>query len=161
MEFRILEERLTGLPPITRGVQSFTPVFGYGSKKDLMAFLASERKTGEAYYPLVWVMVPFTVSGDIFKFGRSKAEISIILATITSRDISNSERVAITFEGTLEPLLENVVKSLRYGGNTGLIDGQPFETQKYFGYDTDGSNFTSDVWDAITLKCSINFKYSC
>ena len=160
MEFKILEERLSGLDPIVSGGTSFTPVFGYGSKKDLMAHLRSERKDGESYYPLVWLMTPFKTTGDHYITGRAEAEIDLIVATLTNRDISNKERVRITFENTLEPLLENIVRSLRYGGNTGIQDGV-FNVEKFFGYDTDSSNAASDVWDAITLQVKIKLKYIC
>jgi len=160
MEFKIIEERLNGLDPIVSDGLEFTPVFGYGSKKDLMAHLRSERKDGDSYYPLVWLMTPFKTDGDYFATGRAEAEVDLIIATLTSRDISNKERVRITFENTLEPLLENVVARLRTGGGTSVQDGI-FNVEKFFGYDTDSSNAASDVWDAITLQIKIKIKYIC
>lgn len=160
MEFKIIEGRLNGLDPIVSDGIEFKPVFGYGSKKDLRAHLRSERKDGDSYYPLVWLMTPFKTTGDFFLTGRAEAEIDLILATLTSRDIANKERVRITFEKTLEPLLENVVARLRTGGNTGIQDGI-FNVEKFFGYDTDSSNAVSDVWDAITLQVKIKLKYIC
>lgn len=159
MEFKILEEAFSNLSDIERGHLRFTPVFGYGSKKDLMKYLRLERKQGETYYPLVWLMTPLKVEGDFFKTGNSKVEVDLILATLTNRDISNQERVRLTFEKTLEPLLEDVVKQLRFGNQVGIYENERFEIEKFFNYDTDGSNAVSDVWDAITLRCITKIKY--
>jgi hypothetical protein len=159
MEFKILEKSLSDFTPIESEGQSFTPIFGYGSKRDLQAWLRSERKDGEYYYPLVWLMVPFTVNGDFYKYSMSTMSLEIIVATLTDRNLSNKERVRITFENTLEPLVEEVVRKLRFGDYTGIVEGQPFEIQKHFGYDTDPSSMVSDIWDAITLKCTTKIKY--
>ncbi|RLA04536.1 MAG: hypothetical protein DRQ45_00610 [Gammaproteobacteria bacterium] len=157
MEFKVLERILDNLPVMSIDGKDYTPTFNYGSELDMLKYLRLVRSEGKAYYPLIWVETPVVLTGDIFP----SADITIILATLTNKDLSNRERIRLTFETTLEPLLENVISAIKSDKTASLISKDEQVLTKYFNYDTDSSSRTTEIWDAITFKCTIQFNLNC
>lgn len=157
MEFKILQTVFASLDPIKIGSSKYQPVFHYGSHADLLKFLRMKRKENVAYYPLVWVETPITLTG--YPFGESN--VNIVMATLSTSSLSNLERTDLTFGTTLNPLLDDVLYRLKSTKQTSLVDRNNQTITKYFNYDTDSSHGVPEIWDAISLKCTIRFNFNC
>jgi len=97
--FRELEEIINQIPPLLINGKEYTPIFRYGTRAQLAEDLSLKRKTGEKYYPLIYLETPFAMGENV--------ELRFILATLNKRtDMRNKDRVKWTFEDTLEPLRE-------------------------------------------------------
>ena len=162
----IVEERLkelfATLPDITVGQSSYPVSFDFGSHKDLLRFMNSERKfKGGVQYPLIWLETPF--DRDIKRNGNVNISgLTLILATLSNSQQSNTERLENTFKPTLIPLSQLVLESLRKGGFTQIInDGQRKETNFYnYGVD-ENENQTTDIWDVIKIELDIIMDNRC
>lgn len=160
MEFKILSEIFDNLPVMEIKGKMFAPVFNYGSHADLIKFLRLKRKqTGanKQVYPLVWLETPVTFTRQ---GGTKSASINLVLATLSTANLSNRERTSVTFDNTLDPLLNNVIKALYYDSRT-RVDQDTAETTKYFNYETDEETGATDIWDAIGLRIDIKINVNC
>lgn len=155
-EFDKLEQIFDQIPFI----QGFKPVFEYGSHEDLLRFLSMKRKEGVSYYPLIWMVTPVTFSKNNDNNNRkSFTDITVILATLSTQDLSNKERSKITLKQTLVPLRDYVLHSLKTNLATALED--EYKETVYFNYDTNSEKGASDIWDAMKLDLSTYFKDNC
>ena len=144
---KALKEVLNQLPIMTVGGKDYKPVVELGTEDQLRAFLKVKRKSGERYYPLVWVETPITQSLE--------TSIVIVLATLNRRtDMGNMDRLDYTFEPVLEPLRENVMHALKRSKTFKMQDDQwvtnNYGGEKYFNY-----AMTPDIWDAIRLEVDV------
>ena len=162
----IVEERLkelfATLPDITVGQNSYPVSFDFGSHKDLLRFMNSKRKfEGGVQYPLIWLETPF--ERDIMRNGQvNLSGLTLILATLSNSQQSNSARLENTFKPTLIPLSKLVLESLRKGGFTQIInDGQRKETNFYnYGVNEEESQ-TTDIWDVIKIELDVIMDSKC
>ena len=162
----IVEERLkelfATLPEITVGQNSYAVSFDFGSHKDLLRFMNSERKfKGGVSYPLIWLETP--IARDVMRNGNiNLSGLTLVLATLSNSQQSNTERLENTFKPTLIPLQELVLKSLKSSGFTQIInDGQRTETNFYnYGVDESESQ-TTDIWDVIKIELDIMMDSKC
>lgn len=158
MEFRVLTDILDNLPVMNIGGKDFQPVFDYGTQADLLKFLKFKNaKGGKNVYPLVWIQTPVTFE-QVGQF--ETAEINMILATITNRNITNRVRTEITFLGTLDPLLKNVYAAINAHETTRMVEGAT-ATRKFFNYENDEEKGATDIWDAIQFTFTIHFNLNC
>lgn len=162
----IVEERLkelfATLPEITVGQSSYPVTFDFGSHKDLLRFMNSERKRqGGVKYPLIWLETPF--DRDIMRNGQvNLSGLNLILATLSDSQQSNTTRLELAFKTTLIPLSQLVLESLRKSGFTQIInDGQRTETNYYnYGVNED-ENQTTDIWDVIKIELDLIIDNKC
>ena len=162
----IVEERLkelfATLPKITVGQSSYPVNFDFGSHKDLLRFMNSQRKfQGGVSYPLIWLETPF--ERDVMRDGHiNLSGLTLILATLSDSEQSNTTRLELAFKTTLIPLSKLVLESLRKGGFTQIInDGQRTETNYYnYGVDETESQ-TTDIWDVIKIELDIIMDNQC
>lgn len=156
-EFVELDNALTGLDPITVETIDYVPTFMYGSETDMILWLNSKRKEGGSIYPLIWIQTPFALRGS----PMAQSNISIILATLTTSSLSNTERTEKTFQLVLDPLLKLIRRGLNSYGSTRLIEINEESITKYFNYNTEQKGQSSDIWDAILFECTIEFNINC
>ena len=162
----IVEERLkelfATLPPITVGQNSYPVSFDFGSHKDLLRFMNSERKfQGGVSYPLIWLETPF--EREVLRDGKIVLNgLTLVLATLSNSEQSNTERLELAFKTTLIPLQELLLESLLKSGFTQIInDGKRNETNFYnYGVD-ETESFTDDVWDVITIELDLIMDNKC
>lgn len=148
-----LEELFDTLPLITVGGSDYKTAFDFGSHKDLLKFLAMKKKEGGKFYPLIWLETPFTESG---KEDRISIDLKLILATLTNAEISNKERLEVTFKPALIPLFENIYKAFRMSGFTKIINPEDNKKTKHYNYGVDGKEERpSNIWDAIKFECEL------
>jgi len=152
-EFLLLEEILGDLPEI----QGFKPQFMYGTKVDMMSWIRQKRKEKVAYYPLVWVQTPLSLSGKPF----ASSDIRIIIANLASSDMSNIERTNVNFVKTLDPLSTYVLNALKSTTGISINETDSFEITRHFNYDTDDTHESTDIWDAIVITTTIEFNLNC
>lgn len=152
-EFLLLEEILGDLTE----VQGFKPQFMYGTKLDMNRWIRQKRKEKVAYYPIVWVQTPFTLSGKPFASG----DIRIIIANLANSDMSNIERTNVSFVKTLDPLSSHVLDSLNSTTGVRINETDDFAITRHFNYDTDDTHESNDIWDAIVITTTIEFNLNC
>lgn len=146
-----LKEGFATLPNVTDiDGNQHTVKFEVGSEEDCQAFLNDNRATG--VYPLIWLQTPFNSTG---KLPRLNVRFKLILATLASPSMTNSERIEISFEPILNPLLANVIKFFNRSGFTTMRNRDNEKRANHFKYSVDDQNPTSDIWDAITFECDI------
>lgn len=145
----------------SEGSQSFNPVFSYGDKKELNAFLANNKISRP--YPLIWLLYPYSEKQS--KKRVNLKDLVLILAVNTKLSLSAQERHEKTMKKILIPLLNNVIKVFTRAVNVDF--NSVFEVVKFHNYsDNEIAVFrnikeeskTIDLWDAIkvTLDLSIN-----
>ena len=162
----IVEERLrelfATLPNITVDQSSYPVSFDFGSHKDLLRYMNSQRKfQGGVSYPLIWLETP--IEREVMRDGHiTLSNLTLILATLSSSEQSNTERLETTFKPTLIPLNKLVLESLRKSGFTQIInDGQRSETNFYnYGVNEEETQAT-DIWDVIKLELDLIMDNKC
>ena len=137
---------------MTIGGKDYKPVFRFGTAEQLAADLSLKRKTGERYYPLIYLETPLEEDGD--------QEFKFILATLNSRvDMRNNDRLKWTFEEVLEPLAKNMNKALLRSGvfrRNERTKGKYYGGKKVFNY-----HMTPDIWDALIYETSFRYNDDC
>jgi len=162
----IVEERLRdlflSLPKISVGQKDYAVNFDFGSHKDLLRFMNSERKLkGGVQYPIIWLETPIERvnfrNNDITLNGMT-----LILATLSNSEQSNLQRLETTFKPTLNPLYDNVIKALKYSGFTQIIGNQEVKQTNFYNYGVDESeHLTTDVWDVIKIELDLIMNGKC
>lgn len=165
-----LKEIFDELPAITIGASSYTPIYDFGSQKDLYRFLNLKRKevtsTGSGnIYPIIWMETPVTKVGTNT---RLSFPLTLVIATLTNSTMSNLERLAVSFDTVLTPLYDNILTGLQQSGFTQIVPVENNQTNSvtrtdYFNYGTenDQNHETTDVWDAIKLECTVLMTDKC
>lgn len=148
------------LPSMAISGYDFKPMFDFGSEVDLNRFLDSKRKEGGNTYPLVWLQTPFRTKE--FQGGRMELyNLNLVLATLSSAEKSNRERLDITFGATLIPLLDNVKTALSQSGFTTIIRNVEFDRTNHFNFGQNGEATFTDIWDAIQIGIDISMTDNC
>ena len=162
----IVEERLkelfATLPNINVGSKSYAVNFDFGSHKDLLRYMNSQRKfQGGVSYPLIWLETP--IEREVLRNGNIKLSgLNIILATLSDANQSNTQRLEVAFKTTLIPLQKYVIESLLKSGFTQIInDGQRSETN-YYNYGVNESEHeATDIWDVIKIELDLIMDSKC
>lgn len=141
------------LPPIDINGSLYKPIFRFGTRGQLAEDLSLKRKTGERYYPLVYLETPF-VSDEI-------VTLRLILATLNRRvEMRNYDRLKYTFEDVLEPLRDNVIHALLRSGvfrkTTETPDPRYYKGEYFFNY-----HIEPDIWDALVYETTLRYDNSC
>lgn len=157
-EFKILSEALSNLDPINIGEIEYKPQFMYGSNTDMLIFLNHKKQQGGDLYPLIWIETPMSVDYENEVFAN--ADVNVIIATLTKRDLSNIQRMEITFNSVLLPVAEMALESLESQDGIYHIEDEKTVT-KYFNYDTNDENVSSDIWDVIRMQIKLKFNINC
>ena len=158
---RKLEEMFATLPTMQYSVgESFYPVsFGYGDKDELNAFLKSKHK-GEAPYPLIWLLYPYTESHDRNRVTLNRVD--FILAVNTNASMQNPQRLKETYANILYPLLDNIRYLLK---RSNIINwNEELEVIKYPNYSDDAEpdkHFANLIWDAIKINLTFDIIDTC
>lgn len=157
-EFDILESVLGNITGELSGGRVFNPTLQYGSHADMLRYIRSVDKSHTVKYPLIWVETPFSTDHD-YRKKTGETNLTIILATLSNQELSNTSRVHTTMAKTLEPLYAKVSEALINSKPTSIAGSTGKEV--YFNYDSDEEKSMSDIWDAIKMTVTIRFKYSC
>lgn len=148
-----LKELFNTLPEIEVNGKNYKPQFDFGSHKDLLKFLNQKAKEGGTVYPLIWLETPIEKVG---KENRITVDLKLVLATLTNSEISNIERLNLTFGTTLVPLYKNVLKALQQSGFTQIRNKGKNKRTDFFNYGVkENENQATDVWDAIKFECDL------
>lgn len=152
------------LPAEVENGKEFKPVYDFGNQKELLCFINSQNKLGATKYPLIWLETPVSMTG---KPNQKEVNLTLVLATLSKYELSNTQRLETTFKNTLFPLLENVLKALKRSGKTRIKDEGNIKTTNYFNYGVkdlrqkNESQVSNDIWDAIKLECKIEITANC
>lgn len=126
--------------------------FEVGTEEDCHEFLNDNRDAKLSSYPLIWIETPIIPVG---RLPKQKVKLKLILATLTSSNFTNSERIEISFEPILNPLLSNIIKFFNRCGYTKMINQDREKPVAHFNYAVNGKNKSTDIWDAITFECEL------
>lgn len=165
-----LKELFETLPVQTIDGSDYKPAFDFGTHEDLLKYLKYKRKEGGKIYPLIWLETPIVKNG---KEERLKIELKLVIATLTNSEISNTERLQLTFKTTLVPLYDNIQKALMQSGFTRILNADKNKRADFFNYGVKDTNkktnvynygisdtnkekhLATDIWDAIKFECDL------
>ena len=165
-----LDELFATLPVISYKGKDLKPVFNFGTRTDLNAFLADKRREAQFkkadLYPVVWLETPFTDTGSDV---RITFPLVLILATLTNTDITNKDRLNDTFKLQLIPLFDNIKTALKSSGFTQVLtppnrkSDEAFNITRYYNYGVkdDKQHPTSEIWDAMKIGCDLAMTDQC
>ena len=159
-----LKELFATLPIITVDNLEYMPQFNFGTHEDLLCFLSHKAKEEGKIYPLIWLETPVEKKG---KENKINIDLTLVLATLTSSEISNVERLEVTFKPTLIPLYNNVLKALRQSGFTKIVNAENNKRTDFYNYgvneknENEKKNITTDIWDAIKFECELQIRKDC
>jgi hypothetical protein len=143
------------------GNMRLTPIFGYGDKKELNAFLKIKHTDRtRTPYPLIWLLYPYGENHS--KTNVTVNGLSLILATQTNASMGNVERMNKTFNKVLFPLLDNINKLFIRANITSY--NEEFELTKYPNY---SDNESADehagifIWDALKVDLDLTITDDC
>lgn len=160
----IPEKRLTELfdtlPIMNIGGKDWQPRFDFGSEIDLNNFLNQKRKERSNPYPLVWLQTPFR-SKELMGGNMELYNLNFVIGTLSSATKSNRERLYITFEPVLIPLLAHFRTALNESGFTQIINNAELDRTNYFNYGQDDESTFTDIWDAIQVNIDISMNHNC
>lgn len=163
-ELILPEKRLTELfdtlPLMNIGGKDWKPQFDFGSERDLENFLNQKRKERSNPYPLVWLQTPFR-SREFRDGSLELYSLNFVLATLSSATKSNRERLCITFEPVLVPLLGHLRTALQQSGFTQIAGNLEMDRTNHFNYGRDNESAASDVWDAIQVNIDVSMNHNC
>lgn len=159
-----LKELFETLPVITVSHSDYKPQFDFGTHEDLLRYLRSKAKEGGKFYPLIWLETPIVKKG---KENRIYIDLKLVLATLTKAELSNTNRLEVTFKPTLVPLYNNIYKALRKSGFTRIVDPENNKRTDFYNYGVkkkngnETENIATDIWDAIKLECELEITNDC
>ena len=152
MIFKKFKTVFDQLPVMTINGKDYIPVFRFGTADDLTKFLSVVRKSGDRYYPLIWLETPQEEAGEI--------EVNFTIATLNRRtDMGNFDRLDYTFADTLEPLLTNMITAIK--GSRAFKFSPDDWDKNYRGTKLFNYTVTPDIWDAITLTWTLAYTREC
>lgn len=147
-----LDQIFAQIPPLVVGGKEYSPIFRYGTESQLAEDLSLKRKTGERYYPLIYLETPFTSSEFV--------SLRFILATLNKRtDMRNKDRMNWTFGQVLEPLREYIYHALLRSGIFYRTVDTP--TKYYQGEYVFNYHITPDIWDALIYETTFRYRPDC
>lgn len=161
----ILKEVFATLPAMEISNKLWTPVFGFGSKEEMLLFLNKESVEGRKPYPLVWLETKFSETGP-YNGRRKEMSLRLVLATESSDKFTTEQRLDYVFKPILFPLKDNVLKALHQSGKTRILDKENNKITKYYNYglkevsDSSTNSDNKDVWDALKLECKLQLRES-
>lgn len=154
----LVEEKLgdgfATLPMMTIDGKNYQPAYDFGSHEDLLRFLKSKRLEGVSFYPLIWLETPIEITG---KDDRPTVKLKLIMATNSNSNLSNKERLEITYKTILIPLYNNIITLLKSSGFTRLINQDKKKVSKHYNYTENNEAFGTDIWDVIKLEHDVEF----
>ena len=158
----VLKNLFNKLPKMVIGQGTYEVQYGFGSHKDLLRYMNSQRKAqGGVSYPLIWLQTP--IERDVRRDGLITLNgLTLILATLTTAAQSNVTRLETTFKPTLIPLYNNVLSILKGSGFTRILNEDTNTVTNYYNYGVDETEHqTNDIWDALKLELDITISEEC
>ena len=154
-EFEILENTFNLMPELDVDGVKFKHQFEFGSHEDLLKFLELKRRGDAKTYPLIWLETPYKVERDTTSNGT--APTNLIIANLSNQDMLNRQRMETSFKKVLMPVLDDMLKVLKYGKATSYDE---YDTTYFFNY-APSEKEGSDIWDVIKLELVIKYKKNC
>ena len=126
------------------------PFFSWGDKEELDRYIIESKSNN---YPLIWLLPSKDVYNQVNGFLTKK--VSLVLATLETRtELFNGQRLNLSYDQTLNPLVENVKYYLDNASNLLLTsDIDLFKHPNYSG--------ATDKWDAIKMDFEIEINNNC
>lgn len=157
----ILGEIFAQIPPIAytdvnHGASTIEVKYHWGGQDDMNLYM--EREAGNKT-PLIW-LVPNKYE---VKAGEATVPIKLIIAKDSENKTAMNPKVwEDEFETVLDPLLENVIKSLERSGKTQILGNShsAYREANYSEYERDSTgsktkNKTIDHWNVIVLELTL------
>ena len=152
-----LAELFDTLPLMNVNSNDYKVFFNWGTQDVLNKYLALTDI--QSRYPLIWL----TNSDDTYKTGTNyvrRDNVRLVLAMHSDKsDYFNPEVFNTDYEVVLNPLLDNVLKALK-NSSISRMDLE-YKVQRLPNYSVNDNNGSLDVWNAITLDCSIELTDNC
>lgn len=139
---------------------SYDVTFGYGSAKELNAFLKSKENESVHPYPLIWLLYPLVEKHNKTEVILERA--NFILAVNNKAVMLNEQRINETYTKVLMPLYDNMRKCLKRANISNL--NEELELTKFPNYGSTPNqeeHVTTDVWDALKVVLNVRINNVC
>lgn len=151
----VFEDGIEDLVSQIPAIEGFEPSFHWGNDKELNRYI----KLAQQPYPLVWLVTSQEVH-DSKGQGTVRRQTRIIFATREPNiDMLNDYRLKNSYKRFLNPLLSRFLEGLAKNDRTSV--SQETTIRKHPNYSEADENKTIDLWDAITLDCTITMNNNC
>lgn len=152
----VFEDGIAALVEQIPNIEAFEPVFHWGDEHELNRFITLKAQP----YPIIW-LVTGQEQHDLRGRGRVQRDCRFIMAVREEKvNQLNDYRLRNSFDLYLNPLAERFIEGLQKFSITSL-DNERYTLRKYPNYSDAGENKTIDLWDALTLNCSITMNNNC
>jgi len=154
----VVESRLNEIFNQLPEIDGFKPVYKWGDEYHLIKQLQLYSDANRSIYPLIYQ----TSKGSKQKKYSKEATTSLTLVLAcrnTEVDLTNEQRWEMSYKNILYPLVDNIVFSIIQSGIV-VFDGE-YDIVEFPNYGNGRLSETTDIWDAITLDCSITLNANC
>lgn len=158
----VIEDRLRDLFNLIPDIQVNTnnlvkPKFGWGDKLELNRYLELYDSSS---YPLIWLLPDEDKHNYRTEF--VERDLTLILATLeTRKDLLNPQRYQGSYKYVLNPLTSYVTQSLLNSSIINRVLSDEISVFKHPNYTDKEENGTIDKWDAVKIKCRVEFNNYC
>lgn len=162
----VFEERLAELfdllPVVTdANSNTYKPMFNWGTQDVLNKYLTLPSQ--QSKYPLIWLVNGNDLYDTMAKEVRRQNARLVIAMRSDKVDEFNPFIYETDYKMILNPLLENVLTALN-GSSISYLYESEYTVKRVPNYsvnDTGEKSGTVDIWNAITLDCSISINDQC
>lgn len=144
------------LPSIELNGNTFKPRFNWGTQDVLNKFIALPENVSK--YPLIWLVNGVdNQSTQNNKVTRNNTRL-VIAKNSDAPNEFNDFQFQTDYDLVLNPLLENIIKSLERSGISKIIDYEYTVRRRPNYSDVTNENKTLPIWNAIVFEASIELK---
>jgi len=152
----VFEDGIEALVNQIPEISNFKPHFHWGDETELNRYLALT----EMPYPIVWLEAG-KEKQDTKGLGKVTRDCKFILATREENsDQLNNYRLRNSYDKFLNPLADRLIEGIKKFSITSL-NSREYTLRKYPNYSKAGESVTIDLWDAITIECSVQMNTNC
>jgi len=154
----VIESRLNEIFNQLPEIDGFKPVYKWGDEFHLIKQLQLYSDANRSIYPLIYQTSNGSKQDDYRK--EATTSLNFVLACRnTEVDLTNEQRWEMSYKNILYPLVQNIVYSIIQSG-IATFNGE-YDIKEFPNYGDGKLNETNDIWDALTLDCSITLNANC
>lgn len=161
LEMLVIKDVIESMQPTNVDGKDYAPKFDFGNIKNLQNFVTINK--GQQIYPLIYCSNDYRIK-NVLTNKKSGTFTFVIAVNNSDHEMSNTERLLVSFKNILLPTLKEFVKKLK--SKKEIVEvGEIFDEQNYYGFDVIDNNSEnlglSEFWDAYQFDINLSFKVEC
>lgn len=154
----VIESRLNEIFNQLPEIDGFKPVYKWGDEFHLIKQLQLYSDANRSIYPLIYQTSKGSKQNKYTKEATTSLEL-VLACRNTEVSLTNEQRWEMSYKNILYPVVENIVNSIILSG-IATFNGE-YDIEEFPNYGNGRLTETKDIWDALTLKCSITLNANC